>query len=71
MVCFEIYADLLYHQTRAAFHQKWFIRVHKNLSFSLIQIVFAKDAHYSLEDLSQSRYEVVGLDWTIDPQSAR
>uniref|UniRef100_A0AAQ4QQI0 Uroporphyrinogen decarboxylase n=1 Tax=Gasterosteus aculeatus aculeatus TaxID=481459 RepID=A0AAQ4QQI0_GASAC len=35
------------------------------------QIVFAKDAHYSLEDLSQSRYEVVGLDWTIDPQSAR
>nr|XP_040027697.1 uroporphyrinogen decarboxylase isoform X1 [Gasterosteus aculeatus aculeatus] len=34
-------------------------------------IVFAKDAHYSLEDLSQSRYEVVGLDWTIDPQSAR
>uniref|UniRef100_A0A674P9L6 Uroporphyrinogen decarboxylase n=1 Tax=Takifugu rubripes TaxID=31033 RepID=A0A674P9L6_TAKRU len=34
-------------------------------------IVFAKDAHYALEDLSQSHYEVVGLDWTIDPQSAR
>ncbi|RVE61555.1 hypothetical protein OJAV_G00172860 [Oryzias javanicus] len=34
-------------------------------------IVFAKDAHYGLEDLSQSNYEVVGLDWTIDPQSAR
>uniref|UniRef100_A0A667WXK9 Uroporphyrinogen decarboxylase n=1 Tax=Myripristis murdjan TaxID=586833 RepID=A0A667WXK9_9TELE len=34
-------------------------------------IVFAKDGHYALEDLSQSHYEVVGLDWTIDPQSAR
>uniref|UniRef100_A0A3Q2VHB7 Uroporphyrinogen decarboxylase n=1 Tax=Haplochromis burtoni TaxID=8153 RepID=A0A3Q2VHB7_HAPBU len=35
------------------------------------QIVFAKDAHYALEELSQSNYEVVGLDWTIDPLSAR
>ncbi|MBN3302381.1 DCUP decarboxylase, partial [Amia calva] len=34
-------------------------------------IVFAKDGHYALEDLSQSQYEVVGLDWTIDPQAAR
>ncbi|KAM9789930.1 uroporphyrinogen decarboxylase [Neosynchiropus ocellatus] len=34
-------------------------------------IVFAKDAHYALEDLSQSYYEVIGLDWTIDPRSAR
>uniref|UniRef100_A0A3Q1GYX5 Uroporphyrinogen decarboxylase n=1 Tax=Acanthochromis polyacanthus TaxID=80966 RepID=A0A3Q1GYX5_9TELE len=35
------------------------------------QIVFAKDGHYALEDLSQSHYEVVGLDWTVDPRSAR
>ncbi|XP_061926388.1 uroporphyrinogen decarboxylase-like [Entelurus aequoreus] len=34
-------------------------------------IVFAKDAHYALEALSQSHYQVVGLDWTIDPRSAR
>ncbi|XP_062995774.1 uroporphyrinogen decarboxylase isoform X2 [Elgaria multicarinata webbii] len=34
-------------------------------------IVFAKDAHYALEDLAQSGYEVVGLDWTIRPQEAR
>ncbi|KAK1165231.1 uroporphyrinogen decarboxylase-like isoform X1 [Acipenser oxyrinchus oxyrinchus] len=34
-------------------------------------IVFAKDAHYALEDLSRSRYEVVGLDWTVDPKEAR
>ncbi|XP_061488787.1 uroporphyrinogen decarboxylase isoform X3 [Rhineura floridana] len=34
-------------------------------------IIFAKDAHYALEDLAQSGYEVVGLDWTICPQDAR
>ncbi|XP_067846197.1 uroporphyrinogen decarboxylase isoform X1 [Heptranchias perlo] len=34
-------------------------------------IVFAKDAHYALEDISVSGYEVVGLDWTIQPKVAR
>ncbi|XP_014681397.1 PREDICTED: uroporphyrinogen decarboxylase-like isoform X2 [Priapulus caudatus] len=34
-------------------------------------IIFAKDAHFGLEDLSQSGYEVVGLDWTLRPQHAR
>lgn len=34
-------------------------------------IVFAKDGHYGLEDLSESHYDVVSLDWTIDPRSAR
>uniref|UniRef100_A0A8V1A4V0 Uroporphyrinogen decarboxylase n=1 Tax=Gallus gallus TaxID=9031 RepID=A0A8V1A4V0_CHICK len=34
-------------------------------------IVFAKDAHYALRDLAQAGYEVVGLDWTIQPQEAR
>ena len=36
-----------------------------------MQIIFAKDAHFALEELSQSSYEVVGLDWTIKPQNAR
>ncbi|XP_074859255.1 uroporphyrinogen decarboxylase isoform X2 [Carettochelys insculpta] len=34
-------------------------------------IIFAKDAHYALEELAQASYEVVGLDWTIQPQAAR
>ncbi|CAK8672768.1 unnamed protein product [Clavelina lepadiformis] len=29
--------------------------------------VFAKDAHYALEDLVNTDYDVIGLDWTIDP----
>jgi len=34
-------------------------------------IIFAKDGHYALEDLSACDYEVVGLDWTIEPSQAR
>ncbi|XP_015666800.1 uroporphyrinogen decarboxylase isoform X1 [Protobothrops mucrosquamatus] len=34
-------------------------------------IIFAKDAHYALEDLAQSGYDVVSLDWTMSPQEAR
>ncbi|XP_022196207.1 uroporphyrinogen decarboxylase [Nilaparvata lugens] len=33
--------------------------------------VFAKGAHYGLEKLGQSGYEVVGIDWTVDPVEAR
>jgi uroporphyrinogen decarboxylase len=34
-------------------------------------IIFCKDGHYALDELSQSQYEVVGLDWSIDPRKAR
>lgn len=34
-------------------------------------IVFARGAHYALEELAQSEYDGMSLDWTIDPESAR
>ena len=34
-------------------------------------IVFAKDAHYALDDLCDTDYDVIGLDWTIEPTIAR
>ncbi|XP_076463238.1 uroporphyrinogen decarboxylase-like isoform X2 [Babylonia areolata] len=34
-------------------------------------IVFCKDVHFALEELSKSGYDVVGLDWTIQPLHAR
>jgi len=34
-------------------------------------IVFAKGGHYAIEKLSKVGYEVVGLDWTINPEEAR
>ncbi len=40
-------------------------------AFEFLQIIFAKDAHFALEELANSGYEVVSLDWTIKPQHAR
>lgn len=36
-------------------------------------VIFAKDAHYAIEQLGDDShmFEVVGLDWTINPQKAR
>jgi uroporphyrinogen decarboxylase len=40
-------------------------------SYHGLQIVFAKGAHYAIEEISKLEYNVVGLDWTIDPAVAR
>ena len=34
-------------------------------------IIFAKGAHFALEHLASSDYDVISLDWTIDPAMAR
>lgn len=34
-------------------------------------VIFAKDGHFVLEELSQSHYEVIGLDWTMKPKKVR
>lgn len=37
----------------------------------MLQVIFAKGAHYALASLAALRYDVVGLDWTVDPIEAR
>lgn len=34
-------------------------------------VVFAKDAHFSLEQISDSGYDIMGLDWSIRPAEGR
>lgn len=41
------------------------------MSSAVPMVVFAKGAHYALSELSSSGYDVVGLDWTMDPETAR
>lgn len=36
-----------------------------------LQILYAKGVHYALKDLSGLGYEVISLDWTMDPEAAR
>lgn len=33
--------------------------------------IFAKGAHYALDALSKTDYDIVGLDWTVEPSLAR
>ncbi|XP_069703324.1 uroporphyrinogen decarboxylase [Periplaneta americana] len=33
--------------------------------------IFAKGAHYALPEIAKCGYDVIGLDWTIDPEEAR
>jgi uroporphyrinogen decarboxylase len=34
-------------------------------------IIFARGAHYALDALAETDYDVIGLDWTIMPEAAR
>ena len=43
----------------------------RRLNLVVPMIVIAKGAHFALEKLAQAGYDVVGLDWTIDPMLAR
>lgn len=42
----------------------------KEKGFDVPLTVFAKGGHYALEQLAESGYDVVGLDWTVDPERA-
>ncbi|XP_054161497.1 uroporphyrinogen decarboxylase-like [Oppia nitens] len=34
-------------------------------------IIFVKDCHFAIESLSHSQYDVIGIDWTIEPSRGR
>ena len=34
-------------------------------------VIFAKDAHFALEKLADSGYDMMGLDWTVPPSDGR
>ncbi|KAJ3004117.1 hypothetical protein HKX48_001414 [Thoreauomyces humboldtii] len=34
-------------------------------------VIFARGAHYALEDLTDVGYDVISLDWTMDPKGSR
>ena len=36
-----------------------------------VQVVFAKGAHYALDELAATSYDVIGLDWTMNVAAAR
>ena len=43
----------------------------KDLGYSIPMTVFAKGGHYALSELSTLGYDVIQIDWTINPEEAR
>ena len=46
------------------------LRLKKTQSEVVPMTVFAKGAWYALEDLCRTKYDIIGLDWLHDPESA-
>nr|XP_009860485.1 uroporphyrinogen decarboxylase [Ciona intestinalis] len=76
---FESHAGILGSSTFAKFSLPYLAKiatqVKKQLSDLGIQrvplIIFAKGAHYAIEELSATDYDVISLDWTMDVKRAR
>jgi uroporphyrinogen decarboxylase len=43
----------------------------KDLGMDVPMAIFARGSHYALGDLENTAYDIVSLDWTIDPLTAR
>lgn len=58
----------------AEFALPYLVRIADELKQRLPEVplvVFARGAHYALDALADTRYDVIGLDWTIMPEAAR
>ena len=71
---FDSWAGILSPRQFATFALPYLTQIAERLKAShpdVPLIVFARGAHYALDALAASPYDVVGLDWTIMPQAAR
>ena len=76
---FESNAEYLGPEQFTTFSLPYLVQINKQVKARLVEeqldmvpmTVFAKGGHYALEQLKNSGYETIGLDWTINPTLAR
>lgn len=68
---FDSWAGVLSEKMYYEFSLKYISMICDALSPLVPVTVFAKDAHYALNKISETKCSVIGLDWTIDPHVAR
>ena len=68
---FDSWAGVLSEKMYYEFSLKYISKICDALSPLVPVTVFAKDAHYALEKISETKCSVIGLDWTIDATAAR
>jgi uroporphyrinogen decarboxylase len=67
---FDSWAGVLSRPLYREFSLPYLTRICDEIS-AVPKIVFAKDAWFALEDMAQLNCEVLGLDWTVPPGTAR
>lgn len=68
---FDSWAGVLSEKMYYEFSLKYISQICDALSPLVPVTVFAKDAHYAVEEISKTSCNSIGLDWTIDPVKAR
>ncbi len=68
---FDSWAGVLSEQMFYDFSLKYMSKICDALSPLVPITVFAKDAHYAVQKISETSCHSIGLDWTIDPLIAR
>ena len=68
---FDSWAGVLTEQMFYEFSLNYISKICNAISSLVPVTIFAKDAHYSIEEISKTTCSVIGLDWTINPTIAR
>lgn len=68
---FDSWAGVLSEKMFYEFSLTYISKICDALSPLVPVTVFAKDAHYAIQKISETSCNTIGLDWTIDPKTAR
>ena len=68
---FDSWAGVLTEQMFYEFSLNYISKICNAISSLVPVTIFAKDAHYAIEEISKTSCSVIGLDWTINPTIAR
>lgn len=68
---FDSWAGVLSQSMYEEFALRYISKICDALSPEVPVTVFAKDAHYAVGQIARTKCSVIGLDWTMDPQTAR
>ena len=68
---FDSWAGVLTEQMFYEFSLNYISKICNAISSLFHVTIFAKDAHYAIEEISKTSCSVIGLDWTINPTIAR
>ncbi|MCA0429883.1 MAG: uroporphyrinogen decarboxylase [Bacteroidetes bacterium] len=68
---FDSWAGVLSEKMFYEFSLKYMAQIAEEIGAHVPVTIFAKDAHYAIEKISQTKCNNIGLDWTINPLLAK